>query len=509
MNNKIEQNTENIYKQNNVFPDPDEFINSSFKDYSLIELQDALIAFSKSISKTKAELIHFIPKNFTKFIRCKDLMEQLGNDYSKFDLSLKSSSNSISNIISNVENLLKIHNIIDLDQDTGSMEMCKDAELLDLKEILRSNISNFPIFIETLEKFRNTFNSSESLADIKPEIVDFLEMVYEKIIDERTTFEEACNLVDVYNKAFECQTNLTDVQKSSKILNTILVQYKDMTNSKMKVSDEYFNFLLKSVAKVTEYLKDEQLDDAIHHFFNILKNLLSQTDPKYCRIIFIRIEDFLKSIKTAANNLKEFRNGFSDLKVAMFVFFVQKADIKTCSEIFNIFLSVFNQNETKKAQEVLLNKVEKHLSSVNLKGFAYLKDHDKDIKIIAPCLGSRESKNVKELSTKLKDKRDIEINEILSNFKNLFEIKEEKDVLNCEVKILMEAVKIIDSSEKYHKDILRRCRDLISKRPVIFYYLRIYLNSESPVLNKEEDERVKELSYQFDFLLNGDKNIIS
>ncbi|ELA42604.1 uncharacterized protein VICG_00356 [Vittaforma corneae ATCC 50505] len=492
--------------QDYKFPDPEDFINSSYMDFSILELQDVLIAFSKSISETKARLNYLIPKNFAKFISCKGTMEQICDDYSKNNIASSNSSSSISFIVSKFESLLKKHNINldEIDEESVTIEVSEDAAMMNLKEMLRSNILNFSIFMETLGKYRKLVENSKKLDAIKPEIIDFLTAVYEKIVGEETPFEEMCNLTDIYLTAASYQNDYTFDQKRLKIMNTILVNFKESTYSRMRVSDEYYKYLFKSIIKVLEYLKEEQVEEAIHHFFKMFYSLLCKTDPKYCRIVLRQIADFTKSINTTASSIREFRESLSDLKTDLFNFFVSTASVDECVEIFNVFLSIFNERETKKAQDILLKKTERHLISSERHGFEFLRDQAKDVKTISSCLGSRESRNMKQLKKRIGEKKDAEIQEIVKGFKLSFEVLNGVDdgVINMETKILMEAVKIIDRSKEYHTQILCECRDLIVKHGVILYFLRSYLKLETPVLSEEERNRVESLSFQFGFLVN-------
>lgn len=494
--------------QNYEFPDSDEFINTTHRDSSLPELQNAVVVLAKSISETRAKLNQLIPKNFVKFIACKGAMESIGDEYARSGLVFKSSETTVSSIIAKFENLLKKHNV-ELDEGRKgniSTELSKDASLLTLKEVLRSNIPNFPMFTEMLGKNKKMLQDSTVLDEIKPEIVDFLNAVYEKIVGDGTGFEEACNLMDIYLQASIYQKDLPVDQKHNKITTTILVNFKESTFSRMKMTDGCYSYLFKSIIRVLRYLKDEQIEDAIHHLFHVLYLILSKSDPKYSRMVFRTIEDFIRSADISTATRNEFADEFSTLKTDLFAFFVKNISVAECINIFDIFLSVFNEKETKRAQSMLLKKAEKHLISSNKHCFEYLRDQSADLNALKCCLGSKESKNVKQLERRISDKTTVEINQIAKEFGLLFSSlkdmgEDDEGVLDEEIKILVEMAKIIDKMPEYHTRIIYECRNLIVERKVIHYFLRNYLKDGAPALNSKERKRVDLLSFQFDFFL--------
>jgi hypothetical protein len=505
MNGSTSNTNKSRHPKEIEFQNPDDFINSTYKDCSLIELQDALVEFTKSISDTKSKLSDLVPKNFVKFISCKSTMEQICDDYSKNKLVSINSKNLISNITSRFENLLSKYeiNFNKATEENLIDEMTENAVLLNYKEILRSNIMNFHVFTDILAKFQEVFGKGKKMEEIRAEIIDFLSAMYEKIIDEDTSFDYACNLVDIYLSTLKLQNDFTYEEKRIKIINTILVNFKEFAHTKMKISDEYYSYLEKTLLKILNYLEDEQADDAIQYFFQIFYDILCKTNPKYCRIVFRNLEDFIKSAKLTARNLKDMRDYFSNLKIDLFNYFVSNADINECVQIFDIFLNSLDEKETKAAQSTLLRKTEKHLISSERRGVEYLKNQTEEIKLISPCLGSKESKNMKSLARGLKEKQNIEVQGVVNKFKSMFSaLEKSENKIDDEVMILMEAAKIVDGTRKYSREILSECRDVIINNKVILYYLRTYLMSEAPELNEDETKRVKELSFQFDFLLN-------
>lgn len=498
----------NNKKINSQYPDPDNYISNTFARFSLHELQNELEKFSKTISVDKAKLDHLVPKKFSQFIQCKKVMERISSDYSSNNLVSQNSGATIKQIVSKFEQLISKYKI-DLEQkDTGGedVELSKGAMLLNYKEILRSNLLNFPVFLETFEKCKKIFEEGNNIDIIRPELIDFLAVIYDKISKDDTTFEEVCDLANLYIDVLLFQGDLTAEQKKLKIHNTILVNFKESTYSRAKPTEEYYKYLFMSLAKALQYLINDHAEDAIEHTFQMFYHTLSKTDPRYCRVVFKHINDFGKSSRLSASNLKVFKDLFSDMKIDLFSHFVSNSSLNEAVDIFDVFLSSFKERETGRAQDVLLKKVERHLINSERHGFEYLNDQVRDVEMISRCLGTKESKNMRQLNKRLKEKKDTEVTEIANVFQAAFHCPDEDGIGDWEVSVLMKAVRIIDSTPEYNKEILSKCKEQIMRHSVVAYFLQRYLNTtDIPVMNEEERRRIEGCKGQFDFLLTANK----
>ena len=483
------------------FPDSVTFINKSYKTFSLLDLQDALIAFTKSRTETKAKIDKIIPKNFVKFVSCKGLMERIKQDYKDKYLLEANSDKEMSLVVQKFDNLIKKHNIQLEENNKSDKKRSLVYPIREVKEILRSSMLNFECFISTLKdqeeavkRYGDRFKN-ELMKEIKPEISTFLENLYDRIAINQNKFEETCRLVDMYMYVLNFGEVVNNQEKRTMLVNTMLVRFKEETFSSLKMSDEYYSFLFKSLLKILEQTDESQSIEAIHHVFSCFKNVLISTDPKYSKIVFRRIDDFRKSCKVNQYCIKELKNENSHLKIEVFKHFIQLATIPEAIEIFDQLIDVFKESEIKTVQQIISLKVEKHLNESTLKGFQYIEESYKVLKMVSRCLGHAESKNIKTLEKNTRDRKGQEIQEISKKFSKLF-IKENEDV-----KILMEATKIVDKGGKDTFKILSDCKEKISTRPVVLYYLHVFLKIESPILSKTEKENVELLKHQFNHLI--------
>lgn len=494
-------NTENLNEDLNTnFPDPVDFINKSYKSFSLHDLQDALIAFSKSSAETKGKMDEIIPKNFAKFINCKEIMQKIKEDYTDRSLLSSDMDGNIALLIQKFDSLIIKHNIKltdDTDQDTSRSSLLFVKEL---KEILRSNILNFDVFISIL-KYENESMKNYGIAEnkdvleaIKPELRDFLQTIYDRILNQRVSFDENCRLMDIYLYASNLEDSPGFEETKLTLVNTLLVHFKEDTFKRLKECEEYYSYVFRSLYKIVENADENQGSEAIRHIFVCFQKNLFSTDAKYARVVFRRIEDFIKSFKGRPFYIKEMKSECSYLRLNVFNHFLSSSDISETVKIFNIFLSIFKDQETRKAQELVAEKVQKYLISSKLHKFMYIDEHDKCIKAISPCLGYSECKIIKTLEKNLRNRKNEEIQAIAEEFSGLF-----NDV-NDNVKILMEATRIVENGKENAFQIFFECKQKILKNPVISWYLHGFLKMEAPVLSKADQEQVSLLKLQFGHL---------
>ncbi|KAM0681778.1 hypothetical protein GINT2_000293 [Glugoides intestinalis] len=479
-------------EDNYAFPDPITFINTSYKEFSLADLQDALIAFSKSISETKKKLSHLGPKNFSKLIGCKGTMEGIYESYVANQLSAKSSDKLVEKMIEDFRKLLENYDI-DL-KEKKKQENVRD-DLLRLKESLKSSMLNFTKFIDTLEEVEWIPEMQESIVPI---VKEFLVVVYEKIMETSTGFEEACKLVDFYMKASSWyESTVADEMSVDKkkvaINNTLLVSFKEASSNRKRDDDDYYSYLFRTLAQILLYLEDEQGKEVIRHGFKCFFEVLSETNPRHSIVVFRRIEDFKRTLQTTGENRHEIKEQFSKLKTDLFEVFVEKSSLKESIAVFNMFLGVFSEAETRRSQAILLHKTKKQLLESKLHGFEYLQQEDEEIKKITPCLGTKDSRNVRELNRNLRERRKKELEGIINGFRLMLEEK------TGDVEVLMQAARIVDEAAEQGSFILGECRDLIKKRRVVWYFLSESLKTEKPILGEDEWKVVEKLKFQFEF----------
>lgn len=151
-------------------------------------------------------------------------------------------------------------------------------------------------------------------------------------------------------------------------------------------------------------------------------------------------------------------------------------------------------NQVSMAQEIILKKTQNFLSENKLKGSDYLKVELEEISRIKHCLGSADGKYNRALERSLATKRNTVLKDISKDFMSKFSQYDD-------IGILMKALRITEDTPKYCSNIFIESRNEISKRPIVEYFLHIYLGKELPVLDKEEILKIKDMEYQFNDLL--------
>lgn len=478
---------------------PVEFINKTYEGFSLYDLNDALVTLSKSISSCRQRHRFLIPKHFSRFIHCKNLLERIKDDFfGKNMQDQKHLDSYIATLQSKFDGLVKASGI-DMNPDTSNaVTRYKErySVLFTLRETLAENILNFEKFTDALRTGREAFEEVKDskffqgkFAEIQPVIRSFLENIYEYIVDPKVSFEESCYLFDYY---FEVSGGKSD----SKIMNTMLVHFKESTYNKQERSEEYYTYLIRSLVRLLRYVCDDQAIDGIHHFFNCIRSVLEDTDPQYSRTIIRRVGDFQKSLKAPPYCLKEFRDSFSDMKIGLFSMFVQRCSIREAPEIFDVFLSIMKDREVRASQEILLKKSQSCLAASKLTGVEYLNSESDEIRTIRPCLGSKDSKNIKALEKSLREKRNEALALVADDFRKLFDCYDDTGVL-------MGALRIIEDIPDYCSRVFVECRDQILERPVVTYHMHTYLGIDTPVLGEDEKRTVKDMEFQFGHMLRG------
>lgn len=321
---------------------PVQFINTKYKDYTLYEINDELAKLSTEIKETKKKLQLLVPNNFTNFVDCRVMLDNIKVDYLKHNLIEQRDLDESSKILyKKYLNLIETSHLnIAAPKDNILLEYkTKYAKLYDLKYALKQNLFNFENFIIILREARILFEEvkeftffQKKMEEAGPEIRDYLKNLYETIVDKNTTFEECCKLFDYYFETSNLKISSGIIE--SKIMNTLLVNFKDTTYNRKEESDIYYTYLIQSLDKILKYIADEQLIESIHHFFKCFKEVLSNTTPEYCCMIIKRIKDYQKTIKAKPYALKEFKDSFYQFNVSMFEHFASQIDLNKIPNLF-------------------------------------------------------------------------------------------------------------------------------------------------------------------------------
>lgn len=479
-----------------------DFINNKFKDASIYELNDELAKFNNKIETNTNILNSLIPQNFSNFFKCKSLLEKIKENFIiknlQKDKLLDDHLNYLKSKFQNIIDITKLN--LNKNEDEEKLKFQKKySKLINLKQNLRANVFDYEEFYNILKESKDLFKEVENseifknlMTEIEPEIKDCIDNIYCKIIDSDTVYEECCILSEYYFLISDTKIGSNE----SNITNTLLVNFKQTTYFRKSQSDKFYVYLNSSLFKLIKYMNDDQLSDAIRHYFKCIEEVLSNSNCHYFKTLVLRIKDFQKSLKIFPNCLRIFKKDFSEFKIKNFENFIKKVEFKKIPEIFNIFLTILKLDEVHKIQEIIFKKTEDYLHNNKVSIMEYLNTEIEEINIIKPCLGSEDNYLCKKLENVVRDKRNKAILEVSDKFKIIFDIYDDYG-------ILMKCLKLTVDLPKYCSNVFVECKEEIYKRPIVLYFLHKFLGIKIPVLSKDEILKINEMKKQFDCLIEN------
>lgn len=480
--------------------DPIEFINKTYGEANLYEINDALAVLAKSISKTHQANKELISSHFSKFVQCRSMLEDIWKDMRAKGLDSPNTSRIERNISALSAKYREITHdiaadIVDQEYDSRRLFYRNElSEIFEMKEGLGRSVNSFERFVSiykravrSSEKVRGSKFVQQKFEEVQPEIRAFLENVYRVISSEKISFEDACYHFDLY-------FSVSEDKSDRKIMSTLLVNFKETTTSKRENSSEYINYLLFSIRRLVKYVDDDIAVEGLKHFFECVRAVLGGTNALYARIVLKRIGEQNRGLEMSPACQREYSQLYSGAKLEIFEMLAEASEISGVARVYDEFVEVLSEKEKNSAQEHVLELAMKYVDGRHFENYEYLRSEVVEIKKLCACLGSRSSGLNRRLATFLKKHRGKVIESIAHTLSEAIETGDE-------VFILMEAVRIIDRTPEFCRDILFEAKNDIITKPIVHFYLSSYIRLEAPTLGSSERDRADDLKHQFGFLI--------
>lgn len=464
-------------------------INKTYADSSEYDLNDTLIYLSKVINQTKLKNKDLVKTNFSKFVECRIVLEEILEDMKLKGLDKDFSSEIFTNIKYVKSKFIPIMNEDDLNRERKLMIVNKYKTLFNLKNLLEGNFDNSERFVEIYLEGKELYEEvkkSKVMQDIwnsiKETRIGFLEKLYSEIIDDRNNFMEILYISELY---FQVSEDKTD----RKIMNTLLVNFKEKCldvpfNNKGIYLKEINYYFLKTLIHLDKELQKE----LIIYLFEKIKMIFSRSSFEFINVWMHKYRSLLP------DNV--------DLEVKG-VFYTNLKVLK--KKIISHFLDTGDLYESYKKVSNLLENDEIYL--LNNKVLELVETESKDLKF-------EESADIEKYFKEL-DKLDIffkgeleEYKEIKKNILNRALRNKIKDLSSFMInnknkhKKLMEIVKIIDRLPDYYEILLKGIMPVLENDKCILYFVRNILKMDQPDLNSQQEIEIQSLIPQFGFLIN-------
>lgn len=464
-------------------------INKTYADSSEYDLNDTLIYLSKSISQTKLKNKDLVKSNFSKFVECRIVLEEILEDIRNKGLDKDFSSDIFLNIKYVKSKFKKVNREDDANRERKIMIMNKYKTLFNIKSLLLSNIKNLERFVDIYKQSKIQYEevkNSKFIQNIWDSIKDtrniFLEKLYNQIINENKNYMEILYVFDLY---FQIDENKTD----RKIMNTLLVNFKEKCldipfQNKGIFLKEINYFFLKTIVHLDKELQKE----AVIYIFKKIRIIFSKSKYEFIKIWLIKYKTLLP--------------GDIDLEVRS-VYTVNLKCIK--KEIINNLLDKDNLYEMYKKLEELLENDEIYL--LNQKLLQVIEDESKNINLDNSEQIKKYFEELDKFDEYLKDDRD-DFNDLKRRILNT-ELKKQIKKLSTFLiknhnrqKKLMEILRVVDKLPNFYEIILKGVLPILENDKCILYYVTHLLKIESPSLNIQQENEVDSMKKQFGFLVN-------
>lgn len=447
-------------------------INKTYQDSTEYDLNDSLIFLSNVISKTKVKNKELVKRNFSKFVECRVVLEEILEDMKKKGLD-KSMSSEVKENIKIIESKFRsitgeIKSQFDDERERRGMIEKKYKTLFNLQSLLKGCPKER--FVKIYQEGRSQYEELKGSKfirglweDIKEVRVHFLESVYKEIQSQESSFVEVLYYFDLYFKVSEKKTD-------RKIMNTLLLNFKEKVLDIPYVEKGYFlkdtNYLY--LKTMTHLDKDLQRELTKTLFGKVREIFRTSTLP----FIKIWIKKYKRLISKVDVSL-EVSSAYSTILKSLKKDLVQERLVEdTPFKDFLFFREILDKDEmyilTNRTLEII-----KRRNDVSKFGEIIKDDSLEEIK--------KEIKN-KELRREI-----VHLSEFIKKSKS-------------KSSILMEVVRVIDRVPGEFNKILIGASPALEKDRVLLYFLHNLLEKEEPNLTNHELEEAEKLEKQFGFL---------
>ncbi|KAF9764782.1 Exocyst complex component SEC5A [Nosema granulosis] len=473
-------------------------INKTYQDSTEYDLNDSLIFLSNVISKTKVKNKELVKKNFSKFVECRIVLEEILEDMRKKGLDVGMSSEVKENI-KNIESKFKAitgeilaNSQYDADRDRRAMIIKRYKTLFNLKDLLKANLSHKERFVKIYQEGYNQYlelrrskHVQNLWASIKEIRIVFLEDIYKEIQSQNNSFIEVLYYFDLYFKVCESKTD-------RKIMNTLLLNFKEKVLDVPYVEKGYFlkdtNFLY---LKTMIHLDKELQRDLTKTLFEKVKNIFNTSSLEFIKIWMKKYKRLISMIDV---DLEVSSAYFTILKSMKKDLVNQRMTQDCCLDKlkteFNFFVEMLEQDEKyilySRFLQIVREKVKTGVQKMDL-FIEKLNEFDKFLKPNEDTFDEFQEMK-KELKTREIRKDIVYLAEYTKN--------------NTRASSLMEIVRTINRSPDCFSIIIKGASPAIEKDNVLVYFLHKILEKEEPNLTNEQSEEVRKLEKQFGFLIN-------
>lgn len=463
-------------------------INKTYAESSEYDLNDSLIFLNKTIIQTELKNKELVKSNFSKFVECRIVLEEILEDIKKNNIDQENSKNVFDNFKLIKSNLKFDKNCINFKREKKIFIINKYKTLFNLKKKLLNNFKNQEKFIEIYNEGRKQYEELQNSkyiqkiwASIKDVKIKFLDNLYEGIINEKNNYLEILYLFDLYFKIDNDKSN-------RKIMNTLIVNFKKHCLDASYIDETLFlkeicYFFVKTLIRLDKELQKE----IIIYFFKKIKTIFNNLNLKFLEIWFEKLQCLLPdNIDLEIKSIYEVN--VKSLKKECII-----KNLEICN-LYNSYIKLsklFKKDEIYILNQKIIDFIKIQSEKINFKSSFELENYFDELNKIENALKNDADSfyDLKKyiLSNELK-KLIIKCKDDISKSKNNFE------------KMII-IIKIIDEFPNYFKIILKGILSQIQNNKCILYYLANIIDIETPELNNQQMNEVEALKQHFGFLI--------
>jgi len=465
-------------------------INKTYADSSEYDLNDTLIYLSKVISQTKNKNKELVKSNFSKFVECRIVLEEILQDIKKKGFDKDFSSDIFKNIKYVKNNFNPIKCIDNYSRNQKLIIINKYKTLFNIKSLLSGSFDKQERFVEIYKEAKLQYKEVENSKfmqniwnSIKDITIQFLEKLYAQITDEKNNYMEVLYIFNLYFQVAEIKTD-------RKIMNTLLVNFKEkcldmpFTNKGIYLKEINYFFL-----KTIIHLDKDLQKNCIIYLFQKIKLVFSESNFEFIDIWIFKYTNLLPDdleleVKDVYYvNLKSLKKDIIDN-------FIDK------NQLYDSYIKIrkiLYKNEMYLVNHKVLNIIKTDSENITLEKSEDIEKYFLELNRFDKFLQS-ETDDFDDI------KRQI-LNNILrkkiSVFKNFLTSTQSKS------KKLMEIIRIIDKLPDYYEIIFKGVIPVLENDKVILFFVNKILNIEGPRLNNQQTSELENLMPQFGFILHN------
>ncbi|KAI4291498.1 hypothetical protein PAPHI01_0772 [Pancytospora philotis] len=480
--------------------DATEFINKVYKESTLYELNDTLGILAESIAKTQQDRKRLVTTHFSKFVQCREVLEEMWRDVQEKGLD-RLSRDRIEQSLARLE--AKYTSITQDIADDIDVQKCDSrrlqyenefAEIFTLKDELEKHRSSPEQFAAAYLKARKAFERvkgskymQQRFKEVEPHVATFLNEVYGMIADEGIPFEETCHYFDLY---FDVSGGGSD----QRIRSTLLVGFKDATTGFAGAGAEFVDYLFVSFARVIKRVDETIAVEAIRHFYEQLRRALRDASLCCMKLLLPRIRDSAEAFGLEGEARRSYMLAYSEYKLAAFGALIKDRGVDEAVAAYDGLSELLDSQDILAARDQLLDYAVEYAKGKTAHSYEYLKAEAQEISKLRRCLGGASSAHNKKLSASLREQRHGVIEAIVESLGKVLES-------GNHAHILVEFTRVMDRSPEFCGEIIFELKNQIVKDAVVHAFLWRFVKLDPPALSASEKERFDRLKDQFDYLL--------